>query len=226
MASSARPLAAGAGGELALARALREHGPSLIRTARRLCGNATDADDLVHDVYERALRSAERCVGHGNVGAYLHTILRNLFVDRRRRASRYPPPLPLEASDVGPWLPEPPAPVAAWADVTAEDLARALTELAEPFRVVFELHAFERLRYGDIAARLGIAPATVGTRLRRARSKLRRLLARAGTTSRAARGAARGAATPRPARPIATARMPEVAAVGQCAPARDLAQAA
>ena len=50
-------------------------------------------------------------------------------------------------------------------------------ERLEPeFREVFVLHAFERRSYRDIAAALGIPQNTVGTRLLRARRKLRVLL--------------------------------------------------
>jgi RNA polymerase sigma-70 factor (ECF subfamily) len=42
--------------------------------------------------------------------------------------------------------------------------------------MTFELFAFEGRSYDDIAAALGIAKATVGTRILRARQKLRELL--------------------------------------------------
>lgn len=158
-----------------LACALRDHRAALTRTARTLCGNPADADDLLHDVYERALRAAQRDGEHVNLRAWLHSILRNLFIDRCRHARRHPSPMSIDDVDVAE---APPERAALWSTVTTAQLEAALAELPADFRRVFELHSFEGLRYDEIAARLHIAPATVGTRLNRARAKLRVLLLR------------------------------------------------
>lgn len=163
-----------AGSEPALAGALREHHDSLCRSALQLCGNQADADDLVHDVYERALRWRSRTAKHSNPRAYLHSILRNLFIDRCRRARVRPRALPIEEAErVALCRPPSDESDRSWHAVTTEQVAAALAELPAEFRLVFELYAFEHLRYGDIAARLGIPAATVGTRLMRARARLR-----------------------------------------------------
>jgi RNA polymerase sigma-70 factor (ECF subfamily) len=60
--------------------------------------------------------------------------------------------------------------------LTTSDLKAALLEIGAPFREVFELHEFARLSYEEIAGRLDISPNTVGTRLHRARRKLREVL--------------------------------------------------
>ncbi|MEZ4359625.1 MAG: RNA polymerase sigma factor [Kofleriaceae bacterium] len=169
-----RAPAHGAGPELA--GALRLHGPSLAQSARRLCGNAADADDLVHDVYERALRLAARRPTHANVRAYLHRILRNLFLDRRRSAARRPM-VPLDVVEVA-W--EPPGErEEGWSRVSDDQLSDAIAALPGRLQQVFRLHAYERLPYREIASRLGISPVTVGTRLTRARRQLRARLTRA-----------------------------------------------
>lgn len=162
--------------ERKLQAALREHRASLCRAARALCGNQADADDLVHDVYERALRSAVRSAAHQNLRAYLHSILRNLFIDRCRRARTRPRPMSLDDAEFTAPVAEEPG--AAWQDLTAQQVSEALAELPLEFRIVFELHVFEHLRYGEIARRLDLAPATVGTRLLRARLRLRAILLR------------------------------------------------
>lgn len=159
-------------GESAIATALRAHEPLLAATARRLTGNAADADDLVHDTYERALRAWDRYADRGNLKAWLMTILHNQFIDRCRRAKRQQ----TEAISEDVVAPEPAAPPA-WAAVTPEQLARALDALAAEFRAVYDLHAAGR-SYDDIAAALAIPKATVGTRLLRARKKLKDALVR------------------------------------------------
>jgi RNA polymerase sigma-70 factor, ECF subfamily len=155
--------------------ALREHRAALTRTARTLCGNPADADDLLHDVYERALRANRRDDDHTNLRAWLHSILRNLFIDRCRYARRHPSPMCIDDVDVAEVQPER---AEAWQAVTTVQLQTALAQLPADFRRVFELHTFDGLRYDEIAARLEIAPSTVGTRLTRARVKLRALLLR------------------------------------------------
>lgn len=155
--------------------ALREHRVALTRTARTLCGNLADADDLLHDVYERALRAPRRDDDHTNLRAWLHSILRNLFIDRCRYARRHPSPMSLDDIDVAEAQPEH---VEAWESVTPAQLRAALVQIPTDFRRVFELHTFDGLRYEEIAARLDIASSTVGTRLTRARAKLRVLLLR------------------------------------------------
>ena len=58
----------------------------------------------------------------------------------------------------------------------AGDRLHAVEKLEPEFREVFTLHAFERRSYKDIALALDIPQNTVGTRLLRARRKLRVLL--------------------------------------------------
>jgi RNA polymerase sigma-70 factor, ECF subfamily len=154
----------------AIASAIRAHEPLLHATARRLCGNAADADDLVHDTYERALRAWDRYADSGNLKAWLMTILHNQFIDRCRRAKRQ------QTEAIGDDVPAPePAPPPRWTAVTPEQLARALDQLGDEFRAVYDHHAAGR-SYDEIAAALDIPKATVGTRLLRARKKLKDLL--------------------------------------------------
>ena len=69
---------------------------------------------------------------------------------------------------------EPPAP--AWLDITPEQVQAALAQIGDEFRVVYELATSANRSYKEIAAQLRLPAATVGTRLIRARRKLRRLL--------------------------------------------------
>jgi RNA polymerase sigma-70 factor (ECF subfamily) len=154
----------------------RQHEAALRATALRLCGNAPDANDLVQDTFERGLRHFERFQQGTNGQAWLLTILRRLFLDRcrawagERRADVEPEEV--EARVAAPEAEEAPA----WASVQPEQLRAALERLPEEFRVVYQLHALEGCSYNEIAARLGLPKATVGTRLIRARRKLRELL--------------------------------------------------
>jgi RNA polymerase sigma-70 factor, ECF subfamily len=153
--------------------AVRHHEPVLLAIAGRLCGNTADARDLVQDTYERALKAWERLPSDANHRGWLVTIMNRLFIDRCRRAKRSPL--------VDREAPEPAAPerevdaAPAWSAVTSEQLASAVARLGEEFRRVYELHAVGR-SYKEIGDELGVPAATVGTRLLRARRRLRELL--------------------------------------------------
>jgi RNA polymerase sigma-70 factor, ECF subfamily len=155
--------------ERALGQAVREHEALLLGVARKLCGNDADAADLVHDTYERALRAWDRYADRGNLRSWLVTILHNLFIDRCRRTRRAPRTEAIDDLEVA--APEPAAPPA-WTHVTDQQVTAALATLPPEFRRVYELHAAGR-SYDEIAAELRIAKPTVGTRLIRARKRLK-----------------------------------------------------
>src|SRR5450432_2116280 len=151
------------------AHALQADVPVLASIARRLCGNSFDADDLVQDTIERALRAGDRYTEQGARRGWLATILRNRFRDRCRRAQPSPSD---ELDQIA--APEPTAP-RMWEHLTDADIAEALVRLPHPFRRVYEMHA-AGYAYADIARELGISINTVGTRLARARTKLKVIL--------------------------------------------------
>jgi RNA polymerase sigma-70 factor, ECF subfamily len=154
--------------------AVREHEALLRSIARRLCGNDADAADLVHDTYERALRAWSGYSDRGNLRSWMVAILNNLFIDRCRKHRRTPRTETLDDVE----LPAPEAGAApAWSHVTDQQVDAALATLSPEFRRVYELHVGGR-SYDEIAAELRIAKPTVGTRLIRARKKLKEALLR------------------------------------------------
>ena len=153
----------------------RAHEPSLRAVALRLCRSQSDAHDLVQDCLERGLRGWQKLPPDSNVRAWLLSILRNRFIDACRRGSRDKAE---DDSVDAENLPGPQAPEAEpeWAKITSLQLRDAVERLPQDFRVVYELHALEGRSYVEISERLRIPKATVGTRLIRARRKLRDLL--------------------------------------------------
>jgi RNA polymerase sigma-70 factor (ECF subfamily) len=149
--------------------------PLLYACAMRLCRNPVEARDLVQDTFEHGLRDFDRLRPDSNVRGWLTTILYHRFMDRCRARTQEPPRADLEqVAD------EHPAEEArleeAWERVTVEDVVQALDRLEEPFREVYRLAALERRPYKEISSVLNIPVATVGTRLLRARARLRALL--------------------------------------------------
>jgi RNA polymerase sigma-70 factor (ECF subfamily) len=150
---------------------VREHQSALYAFAVKLCGDPSDARDLVQDTFERAVRADAQA--RGNDRAWLFTVLHHLFVDRYRRRRREPRLASLEDHDIAS---SEPTPVPLWAQVTLEQLQQALDELDPEFREVYRMHALEGVGYAEIAARLGTPVSTVGTRILRARRKLKAIL--------------------------------------------------
>jgi RNA polymerase sigma-70 factor (ECF subfamily) len=109
--------------------------------------------------------------------AWLLRILRNQHVDGVRRSARevltgYDIDVPAPAH-------EPPD---LWRYIAIEDLESASKQLPAAARQIYSLFAVQRMSYQSISRQLGIPMATVGTRLRRARVSLRRLVLERMTT--------------------------------------------
>lgn len=145
----------------------------LYSRAIRLLHSPQDAWDLVQDTFEHALRGYARFQPGTNLRVWLMTIMHHLFIDRCRRLAREPNAASIEDHDIP--SPEAPAPHP-WETITDEQIAAALKDLESPFREVYELRLLENCSYDEIAERLTIPRSTVGTRLMRARQKLKKTL--------------------------------------------------
>ena len=156
-----------------LAAVARAHREPLRGLALKLTrGHRAEADDLVQDTFERALARPAALAEVRDVRAWLGTIVRNLHVDRMRQlAARPSAPMPDDLA----------APVdagdrsASWVAVSSEQIAAALAALAPELRQTYELAA-QGVPYPVLAAQLGVPKSTIGTRVLRARRKLRRTL--------------------------------------------------
>jgi RNA polymerase sigma-70 factor (ECF subfamily) len=149
----------------------------LRRFAGRLCNNPQDVYDLLQDTFERAVTQGIPDQIRSTRG-WLRRIMFHLFIDGRRAAARFGHVEALEDrhGDVGEAGPDAPDP--AWADLTLADIRGALDELEPVYRDVYSLRMFDCLSYEQIAERLSIERVTVGTRLSRARKRLREVLVR------------------------------------------------
>lgn len=154
--------------------------PALMRVALRLTRNTSEARDLVQDALERALREWARFTPGTNARAWVTAILSRRFIDAWRRRRRQPRfvgidniQLPDSHDRMGDARPAP-----SWEDVTDADLEWAIAALPAPLRRVFELNMIDELSYLEISTALEIPINTVGTRLLRARRRLRALLQR------------------------------------------------
>jgi RNA polymerase sigma-70 factor, ECF subfamily len=132
----------------------------------------SEASDLVQDTFERAIRNVHRLLPGSNVRAWLYTILANRYQDLRR-SDRTRASVPLGDDQPSAAAPEAPP---RWAAVTPAELKAALSGLSLDLRATFEYREFERLSYAEIGRIMGVPVATVGTRLSRARARLKEIL--------------------------------------------------
>jgi RNA polymerase sigma-70 factor (ECF subfamily) len=133
--------------------------------ARRLAGEGPDADDLLQETYARALEAWRDLRDPGRARAWLFTIARRAFLNRRRRLALERRFTVLEGG-------EPPEPGALPPQIDPGDVARALASLPEEMATTIALCDLWGFRYQEIAEILGCPVGTVRSRLARARTAL------------------------------------------------------
>ena len=142
--------------------------PALRRYARVLIGSATEADDLVQDCIERALRQWTKLEHVERIGGWLRSIVHNIHIDELRRKRRQGISVDLTtAEDLSANMSFVRDPAA------AIDFDRALSSLTYEHRQILLLVGMEGLSYRETAGELGVPLGTVMSRLARARERLR-----------------------------------------------------
>jgi RNA polymerase sigma-70 factor (ECF subfamily) len=146
--------------------------------ARWLCGNASEAEDVVQDACLRAFRHFDGFRGV-NARAWLLAIVRNTWFTQWRRRRNEAWDATYDDAIGGH------APLPGWFDPAGSDpeglairqedaqrVHRALAELPMQYREVLVLRELEDMSYGDIATVAGIPVGTVMSRLSRGRRLL------------------------------------------------------
>lgn len=151
--------------ETFLRNAIETHGPAVYRLALCRLQNAADAEDVYQDVFLRLLGEANRDWDAEYMKAWLLRAALNRCVDVQRGRVRRP----VLSLDEVPELARP-------MDSGAAELWETVARLPEKEQTVVHLHYAEGYRTEEIAALLRVPAATVRTRLRRARLRLKDLL--------------------------------------------------
>ena len=154
---------------------LVRHRPALERSARRLCRNRQDAEDLVQATLERAWQARAQFLPGGNIGGWLFRILCNYHHDLLRRRQGIQVPLPDEVPDNVPEAED----ISSLLAIPPESVLEALSQLPPELRAPLEMLALGGKRYREIAEELSVPINTVGTRIRRARHLLQEIFAAA-----------------------------------------------
>lgn len=156
--------------------------PDVMRFARSLARDASDAEDLVQETYLRAFRARHTFQAGANARQWLFAICRNAWIrsaERTRWLTTVEDDAELEAL----------AAVAVHREAKREGLddlfdridfgpalERAMGALPPAYRVVFVMVDLGESSYQDVAAALGIPVGTVRSRLFRARRELQQSL--------------------------------------------------
>jgi RNA polymerase sigma-70 factor (ECF subfamily) len=146
------------------------HLNDLYRTAARVIGNRTEAEDLVQEAYLQAWKSFHRFEPGTNCRAWLFKILFHVIQHHRRKW--YNSKLVQENDDMllqdtVPY--EPPAPQ----HLSDEDVLAALERIPVQYREAVVLTDVQEFSYKEVAATLGVPVGTVMSRLSRGRKLLR-----------------------------------------------------
>jgi RNA polymerase sigma-70 factor (ECF subfamily) len=141
-----------------------EHLDAAYRLARAILHDATDAQDATHDAFERAWRSWSTLRDPSRFEPWFDRILVNTCRDRLRSVHRRTTDTSEEVA------------------ITSGDqfgqahdrdlLANAIADLSPDHRVVVALRYYRDLPVEEIAARLGVPPGTVQSRLHYALKRL------------------------------------------------------
>jgi len=162
-------------------RLIKPHVPHLYKTAYRLLGKVEDAEDLVQDVLTKLYARTHELALVEELRPWLTRVLHHQFIDMLRKRNRMPQNSPTSIDK----------PVAADAleshtlqpdakleqDRTGRQLQAALDQLNIEQRALIILHLVEGYTLNELAERLDTPLETLRTRLRRARARLRQLLA-------------------------------------------------
>jgi RNA polymerase sigma-70 factor, ECF subfamily len=152
------------------------HLPAMRARAAQLCRSHFDPDDLVQGALMRALQARDQLADLARTRPWLVTIVTNGFLDLVRRRHRRPRVVDLDVyADVETAAPDAfePSP---WDSIELDDVRTAVEQLPDDVRDTYRLFALEGRDYTEIAQLQRIPKSTVGSRLLRARKRLRELL--------------------------------------------------
>ncbi|HKX33606.1 MAG TPA: sigma-70 family RNA polymerase sigma factor [Blastocatellia bacterium] len=144
----------------------------LYRTARRILGSQTEAEDVVQETYLQAWKSFHRFEPGTNIRAWMFKIMFHVIDHHRRKAFRLVTLREDEEFRLDQLTYEPSIPQ----EIRDEDMLAALDLVPEHYRAVILLVDVQEFSYKEVADALGVPIGTVMSRLNRGRKMLRTAL--------------------------------------------------
>lgn len=156
------------------------HRAMVLRTARFLARNMTEADDLAQETLVKAFKNIDRFDTQSNCRGWISTILRNTWIDHLRATGRQGALVSLERQEVDVADTRSAVaeidtadPVALLEQFSDQAMINALRKLPEEIRWTLLLVDVEGLDHDQAAEILGIPEGTVKSRAHRGRRMLR-----------------------------------------------------
>jgi len=160
---------------------MRRYNRRLFRIARGILGHDGEAEDAVQEAWVQAWFKLGQFRGPGGFPGWLCRIAANQALMRRRRRHLVPVPLDvldrpanMEAAMADPRSPGNDPAASLHEQQLRHMLERAIDQLPDAYRATFMLREVEGLSVAETGRLLGIAEATVKTRVHRARRLLQR----------------------------------------------------
>ena len=167
---------------------VRRHGGRVYNLCLRILGDPEEAADASQDTFVTALRKAHTFRGDAAFTTWLHRVAVNACYDSLRRKRRRPMLRVITDTDEEAAEAKLPVPDHAEGVVLSIDVAAALREIPEEFRIALVMADVQDLPYDEIARVLEVPVGTVKSRVFRGRAALGRALGGpGGEPSRASR---------------------------------------
>ena len=148
--------------------------PSLNRFAMKLTRNQDDAQDLYQETAYKAITNKEKFSPGTNLKAWLFTIMRNLFINQKRKLSNkmtfIDPTENLYYINTKKPVQNP-----GESNLMMEEMKEVMSKLSENVRKPFLMH-FEGFKYHEIADALSLPLGTIKSRIYFARKTMMKLL--------------------------------------------------
>ena len=150
------------------------HLNDLFRTALRVVGSRSDAEDIVQETYLQAWKSFHRFEPGTNCRAWLYKILFHVVQHHRRKWYNNRSARESEEALMDTLAYEPPVPP----NLSDEDVLAAFDKIPARYREAVLLADVQEFSYKEVAEALAIPVGTVMSRLSRGRKLLRQELTR------------------------------------------------
>ena len=149
---------------------------NMLNFALMLTSNREDAMDLLQDTTLKALDNQDKYAENTNFKGWVFTIMRNIFINNYRRASRTATVVDTTenlyylnlSQDSGLETPE--------GAYGAGEIAQAINEFSDDFRIPFTMHV-QGYKYNEIAEKMNLPLGTIKSRIFLARKRLQQRFA-------------------------------------------------
>ncbi|MDR2815460.1 MAG: sigma-70 family RNA polymerase sigma factor [Proteiniphilum sp.] len=145
--------------------------PSLLTIARRITGNAEDAEDVVQDVCLKIWHFRDRFDQYENMEAYSTSMVKNLSIDKIRCRKPFSDERELLGKETAEQLPD-----SLLEEKEERDAIRHIIEMLPPLQQrILQMKDIEGYETGEITEITGITAEAVRNNLSRARKRMREL---------------------------------------------------